>query len=222
MKTSKWRVLTNGLLRENPNLVLLLGMCPSLAITTSAGNAIGMGLATMFVLVASNCAISLLRRVIPGTVRLPAYIVLIAGFVTVVSLVMEAYLPELYESLGLFLSLITVNCIILGRAELFASRHGVGLAALDGLGMGMGFTLSLLAIGSVRELLGAGTWFGLTVTKGVMEPITYFILPAGGFFVLGLLTALVNRLNGYLLSRERPGCAGCPSRGACGGKEHER
>ena len=222
MKTSKWRVLTNGLLRENPNLVLLLGMCPSLAITTSAGNAIGMGLATMFVLVASNCAISLLRRVIPGTVRLPAYIVLIAGFVTVVSLVMEAYLPELYESLGLFLSLITVNCIILGRAELFASRHGVGLAALDGLGMGMGFTLSLLAIGSVRELLGAGTWFGLTVTKGVMEPITYFILPAGGVFVLGLLTALVNRLNGYLLSRERPGCAGCPSRGACGGKEHER
>ena len=222
MKTSKWRVLTNGLLRENPNLVLLLGMCPSLAITTSAGNAIGMGLATMFVLVASNCAISLLRRVIPGTVRLPAYIVLIAGFVTVVSLVMEAYLPELYESLGLFLSLITVNCIILGRAELFASRHGVGVAALDGLGMGLGFTLSLLAIGSVRELLGAGTWFGLTVTKGVMEPITYFILPAGGFFVLGLLTALVNRLNGYLLSRERPGCAGCPSRGACGGKEHER
>ena len=222
MKTSKWRVLTNGLLRENPNLVLLLGMCPSLAITTSACNAIGMGLATMFVLVASNCAISLLRRVIPGTVRLPAYIVLIAGFVTVVSLVMEAYLPELYESLGLFLSLITVNCIILGRAELFASRHGVGLAALDGLGMGMGFTLSLLAIGSVRELLGAGTWCGLTVTKGVMEPITYFILPAGGFFVLGLLTALVNRLNGYLLSRERPGCAGCPSRGACGGKEHER
>ena len=215
MKTSKWRVLTNGLLRENPNLVLLLGMCPSLAITTSAGNAIGMGLATMFVLVASNCAISLLRRVIPGTVRLPAYIVLIAGFVTVVSLVMEAYLPELYESLGLFLSLITVNCIILGRAEMFASKNKVLPSILDGLGMGVGFTATLLAMGIIRELLGAGTVFGIPVLSGFMEPIIIFLLPPGGFFVFGMLVALAGKLSKEGKAPETTGCGNCPLAASC-------
>lgn len=212
---SNMQEFTKGLIKENPNLVMLLGMCPTLAITTMAQNGLGMGLATTFVLLGSNAIISLLRNFIPKQVRLPAYIVIIAGFVTVVGFLLQAYIPSLYDALGLYLALITVNCIILGRAEAFASKHRLVPSLLDGLGMGLGFTLSLCVIGSVREILGTGTWFGIKVLYGV-EPMTLFILPAGGFFVLGVVIAVVG-----LISKKKPpaelGCAGCPSEGACHG-----
>ena len=188
------KVLLNGIFNENPNLRLLLGMCPSLAITTAASNAIGMGLATTAVLICSNAAISALRNVIPKEVRLPSYIVIVAGFVTAVSLLMEAYLPDLYQSLGLFLSLIVVNCIILGRAEMFASKNSVLPSIADGLGMGLGFTGSLLLISTVREILGTLSWFGKSFAGGDATGMIFFILPAGGFFVLGLITAGINVL----------------------------
>ena len=173
--------LTNGIIKENPVLVLILGTCPTLAVTTLAVNGVGMGLAATFVLVCSNIVISLLKNVIPDKVRIPCYIVIIAGFVTILSSLMEAFLPDLYASLGLFLQLIVVNCIILGRAEMFASKHGVLASALDGIGMGLGFTLALLIMGSIREILGAGTWFGIPLTVNLFSPISIFILAPGGF-----------------------------------------
>lgn len=209
------KILLNGMFTENPNLRLLLGMCPSLAVTTMAENAVGMGLATTAVLICSNAAISALRRVIPKEVRLPSYIVIVAGFVTAISLLMEAYLSTLYESLGLFLSLIVVNCIILGRAEMFASKNPVGASIVDGLGMGLGFTGSLLLISTVREILGNLSWFGLSFAGEDTSGMLFFILPAGGFFVLGLITAAINALSGYRLSKEKVGCSGCPSAAAC-------
>lgn len=210
-------IFTKGLIKENPVLVLILGTCPTLAVTTMASNGIGMGLAATFVLVCSNIVISLLKNIIPDKVRIPCYIVIIAGFVTLLSSLMEAFLPDLYESLGLFLQLIVVNCIILGRAEMFASKHGVAASALDGLGMGLGFTLALLIIGSIREILGSGTWFGITLTANLFAPISIFILAPGGFLVYGCVIALVNKLtNGKAIKKKDFGCEGCANAGACG------
>ncbi len=214
---SYMKEFTKGLLKENPTLVTLLGMCPTLAITTMASNAIGMGAAATFVLICSNVVISLIRKFIPGQVRLPSFIVIIAGFVTLVGFVMQAYMPALYDALGIYLPLITVNCIILGRAEMFASKNNVLASALDGAGMGIGFTLALLAVGSVREILGGGTWFGIQIIpEGTIQPMTLFILPAGGFFVLGCVIALVNKLSDRK-PKDVTGCAACGGCEACGG-----
>ncbi|MDR0834176.1 MAG: electron transport complex subunit E [Candidatus Symbiothrix sp.] len=185
--------LTNGILKENPVLVLLLGMCPTLATTTSAINGCGMGMATAFVLVCSNLTISLLRNLIPDTVRIPAFVVLIASFVTVVEMLMQAYVPALYDSLGLFIPLIVVNCILLGRAEAFASKNSPVASLLDGLGMGIGFTLALTLLGSIRELLGTGKIFGQTIFPEDYGLLT-FVLAPGAFIVLGFLIVIVNKL----------------------------
>ncbi len=193
MKNKALSTVLNGILRENPVFALVLGMCPTLATTTSAINGMSMGLATTFVLVCSNVVISLLKNLIPDKVRIPAFIVVIATFVTMVQLLMQAYLPSIYDVLGLFIPLIVVNCIVLGRAEAFAAKNTVGLSALDGLGMGLGFTLALTLIGAVRELLGTGCVFGLNLyseTYGML----IFVLAPGAFIVLGYLMALVQKL----------------------------
>ncbi len=220
------QTFTKGLVRENPVLRLVLGTCPTLAVTTAAMNGLGMGAAATFVLVCSNIVISLLRKVIPGKVRLPAFIVVIAGFTTIVQMLVKAYLPDIDKALGIYLPLIVVNCIILGRAEAFASKNSVGLAALDGLGMGAGFTAALIIMGGIREFLGNGTLFGWP-EGGLIPPITIFILPAGGFFVFGMLIWLTNKLSVRMergeTRRETASsvCAVCPSAAACGrsGKE---
>ena len=193
MKNKALNTVLNGILRENPVFALVLGMCPTLATTTSAINGMSMGLATTFVLVCSNLVISLLKNLIPDKVRIPAFIVVIATFVTMVQLLMQAYLPSIYDVLGLFIPLIVVNCIVLGRAEAFAAKNTVGLSALDGLGMGLGFSLALTLIGAVRELLGTGCVFGLNIyseTYGML----IFVLAPGAFIVLGYLMALVQKL----------------------------
>jgi len=189
------QVLKNGILDENPVFKLVLGMCPTLAVTTAAINGIGMGLATTFVLLSSNIVIALLRKFIPDKVRIPAFITVIATFVTIVGMLMEAFVPALFKSLGLFIPLIVVNCIILQRAEAFASRQNVGLAALDGIGMGLGFTLALTILGSVRELLGAGTVFGLQIMPDSFSPAVIMILPPGAFITLGLLMFILNLIS---------------------------
>ncbi|MBQ1904190.1 MAG: electron transport complex subunit E [Ruminococcus sp.] len=209
--------LTKGIIKENPVLVTLLGMCPTLAVTVLAENGIGMGLATTFVLVCSNAVISLLKNVIPKAVRLPCFIVIIAGFVTFIDFIMQGFLPELHSALGVFLQLITVNCIILGRAEAFASRNSLGRSVLDGLGMGIGFTLALFAMGSVREILGLGSWFGMKIPYLCDRPMTIFIMPAGGFFVLGCLIALVNKVAGKKPPKEIS-CESCPNAAMCKGQ----
>ncbi len=209
------KIFTKGLIKENPVLVMLLGMCPSLAMTSSVGNGFGMGIAATFVLLGSNVVISLLKNVIPKQVRLPSFIVIIAGFVTLIGFVMQRYLPDLYASMGVFLSLIVVNCIILARAEAFASKNGVFASALDALGMGLGFTLALTAISTVREILGAGTWLGIPLTKDLIEPMAFFVTPAGGFFVFGVLVAVVNILTNYKVGKKKLGCEGC--KGGCAG-----
>ena len=191
MKTKD--IIKNGLIKENPTWVLVLGMCPTLATTTSAINGLSMGLATTFVLMMSNIVISLLKSVIPDKVRIPAFIVVIATFVTIVQMVMQAYLPALYESLGLFIALIVVNCIVLGRAEAFASKNNVGQSFVDGLFMGLGFTWALTLVGMVRELLGTGCIFGYSLIGGA-DGMLMMILPPGGFLALGLLMALINHL----------------------------
>ncbi len=183
----------DGLIHENPIFVLMLGMCPTLAVTTSASNSLGMGLSTAAVLIASNVMISILRKIIPDTVRMPSYIVIVASFVTMVQFLLEAYLPSLHESLGIYIPLIVVNCIILGRAEAYASKNNVLSSFMDGLGIGLGFTIGLLAIGVVRELLGSGSMFGYQVMPGSYTPINIFILAPGAFFVLSGLTALQNK-----------------------------
>ena len=187
------REFVKGLWRENPVFKLVLGMCPTLAVTTSAENGIGMGLATTFVLVCSNISISLMRKVIPSGVRIPAFIVLIASFVTVVQLAMEAYTYSLYKALGIFIPLIVVNCIILGRAEAFASKNPVLGSIADGLGMGIGFTLGLFVLGSVREILGSGMLLGVPLFGSAYQPFLLMILPPGAFIALGLLLAAMNR-----------------------------
>jgi electron transport complex protein RnfE len=189
---SKLQIITKGILKENPTFVLILGMCPTLGVTSSAINGMGMGVATMAVLIMSNIVISLIKNLIPGKVRIPAFIVVIASFVTIIEMLMQAYVPSLYASLGVFIPLIVVNCIILGRAEAFASKNSVVDSALDGIGIGLGFTLSLTVIGAVREVLGAGSIFGYTFADGVMPLL--FILAPGGFIVLGYLMVLFNKV----------------------------
>ena len=216
----KLKVFSNGLLKENPSLRLVLGTCPTLAVTTLAVNGLGMGLAATFVLVCSNIAISALRKIIPDKVRLPAYITVIATFVTVLQMLVKAFVPALDSARGIFLPLIVVNCIILGRAEMFASKNSIGLSALDGLGMGLGFTGTLVVMGSVREVLGAGTLFGIQVMPAAVDPMTVFITPPGGFFVFGCLMALVIWIEIKTNNRKvrSIGCEGCPSASVCGGK----
>ena len=206
---------TKGIIIENPVLRLMLGCCATLAVTTAASNAIGMGAATTFVLVCSNAVISLLRNVIPNKVRIPAFITIIAGFVTIVQMFIKAFSPALDTALGVFLPLIVVNCIILGRAEMFASKNKVLPSIIDGLGMGVGFTAAMLAMGIIRELFGAGTVFGLPVLSGFMEPIIIFLLPPGGFFVFGMLIALSGKLSKEGRAPESTGCAGCPLAASC-------
>lgn len=189
---SKLQLLTKGIIRENPTFVLMLGMCPTLGTTTSAFNGMGMGLATLFVLALSNIVISLIKNLIPDQVRIPAFIVVIAAFVTVVQLCMEAYATDLYNTLGVYIPLIVVNCIILGRAEAFASKNNVFDSALDGLGIGLGFTLALTVIGGVREILGSGSIFGMKFIEG--DGMLMFILAPGAFIVLGYLLVLFNKL----------------------------
>lgn len=214
-KTGLWHEFSKGILNENPVLRLVLGTCSTLAITTAASNAIGMGLATTFVLVCSNAVISLLRKVIPDKVRIPCYIVVIAGFVTVVQMLIEAFSPSLKAALGIYLPLIVVNCIIFGRAEMFASKNKVLPSILDGLGMGIGFTATLLAMGIIRELLGSGTVFGLPILSNFMPPIVIFLLPPGGFFVFGMLIAIVNKITGEGKEPEEMGCKGFKGCSAC-------
>jgi len=187
------KTLTNGILKENPTFGLVLGMCPTLATTTSAMNGMSMGLATMFVLICSNVVISLLKNVIPDKVRIPAFIVVIATFVSILQLLMQAYVPAIYATLGLFIPLIVVNCIVLGRAEAFACKNGIGLSALDGIGMGLGFTLSLTVIGAIRELLGTGCVFGANLFDGQYGALI-FVLAPGAFICLGYMMALMQKL----------------------------
>ena len=206
--------LYNGVIKENPTFVLLLGMCPTLAVTTSAINGLGMGVTTMVVLALSNMFISLLRKVIPNKIRIPAFIVIIASFVTIVELLLNAYIPSLYSALGLYIPLIVVNCIILGRAEAYAYSHNALLSLFDGLGMGMGFTFALTLIGSVREILGAGKIFNVTIMPNSYVPINIFIMAPGAFFVLASITAIQNKIKeigtkkGKDMSKIQSGCGG--------------
>ncbi len=205
--------LTNGLFKENPIFVLMLGMCATLAVTTSAVNGVGMGLSTTVVLVMSNLLISLLRKVIPDGVRMPAYIVIIATFVTIVQLLIQAYIPALDKSLGIFIPLIVVNCIILGRAEAYASKNTAFLSVFDGVGMGLGFTMALTILGGLRELFGSGSIFGLSVMPEWYVPVSILVMAPGAFFVLALLTALQNKFKAPSATNvERP-----KSQLACGG-----
>ena len=209
------KTFTNGLLVENPVFRLVLGTCPTLAVSTMASNAIGMGIAATIVLIGSNLVISLLRNIIPDKVRIPAFITVIAGFVTVVQMLVKAFTPEIDKSLGIFLPLIVVNCIILARAEMFANKNGVLLSVIDGLSMGIGFTSALLVMGSIRELLGSGTIFGIPVTQGHIDPIGIFILPPGGFFVFGLLIALTDKLAKEKKPKSDFSCETCPVAQIC-------
>lgn len=196
--------LYNGLIKENPTFVLMLGMCPTLAVTTSAINGIGMGLSTTVVLVLSNMLISMLRKIIPDSVRMPAFIVVVASFVTIVQFLLEGFVPSLYDSLGLYIPLIVVNCIILGRAESYASKNPVLPSVFDGIGMGLGFTAGLTSIGIVRELIGSGKIFNFQVLPDTYEPITIFILAPGAFFVLAGLTALQNKIKNCAQKKGKP------------------
>jgi electron transport complex protein RnfE len=191
---SLWKELTKGVLRENPLFVLVLGMCPSLAITTSVANGIGMGVAFTGVLLASNIVISMLRKVIPNSIRIPSYIVIIATFVTMVEMLLHAYSPALFKSLGVFIPLIVVNCIILGRAEAFASKNGLTRSILDALGMGLGFTFALVTISTFREVLGAGTFLGMPVFGDSFQSALIMILPPGAFITLGCILAFINKM----------------------------
>ena len=195
---TKLQLITKGLVKENPTFVLMLGMCPTLGTTTSAINGMSMGIATMFVLIMSNIVVSLVKNVIPGKVRIPSFIVIIASFVTVVQLVMQAYVPDLYNTLGVFIPLIVVNCIILGRAEAFASKHGPFASMLDGLGIGLGFTCALNLLGSVREVLGSGSVFGAKFLPAGMDGMLVFVLAPGAFIALGYLLVLFNKFTAKL------------------------
>ncbi|HEY8420833.1 MAG TPA: electron transport complex subunit E [Thermoclostridium sp.] len=216
-KSSKkpFSVLTNGIMKENPVLKLVLGTCPSLAITTMAKNGIGMGIAATFVLLGSNIVISLIRKIVPDKVRIPVFITVIAGFTTIVDMLLHAYLPDIYKELGIYIPLIVVNCIIFARAEMFASKNSVGMSILDALGMGAGFTIALLIIGSIREILGAGTWMGIPVTKNLFDPAIIMILPPGGFLAFGFVVAAIQKFsvlnvkNKEISSGCGMNCAGC-------------
>lgn len=215
--------LYNGIMKENPTFVMMLGMCPTLAVTTSAINAIGMGLSTTVVLILSNMLISMLRKIIPDSVRMPAFIVVVASFVTMVQFLLQGFIPSLYDSLGLYIPLIVVNCIILGRAESYASKNPVLLSMCDGIGMGLGFTFGLTCIGIVRELIGAGKIFGLQQMPSGYEPVTIFILAPGAFLVLAFIVAGRNKIiktlekKGKEVPKQTGGCAegGCASCSGC-------
>lgn len=216
--------LYNGIIKENPTFVMMLGMCPTLAVTTSAINGLGMGLTTMVILALSNLIISMLRKVIPDDVRVPAFIVIVASFVTIVQFLLQAYIPTLNESLGLYIPLIVVNCIILGRAEAYASKNPMIASLFDGIGMGLGFTIGLTSIGLVREIIGSGKLFGMAVLPASYEPVSIFVMAPGAFFVLALLTGIQNKVKlnlakkGKDVSKIQSGCnADCASCGAkCG------
>ena len=206
-KQSKWRIFTAGIIRENPVLRLVLGCCSALAVTTTVSGALGMGLAMTFVLVCSNIVISALRKVIPAKVHLPCYIVIIATFVTIVQMVLQAYVPALYKSLGVFLALIVVNCIILGRAEMFACKNNVVDSALDGVGMGLGYTLTATLMASIREILGSGTWLGFQIIPEGVAKVSIMTQAPGAFFCFGLLMAGCVWLEGKLDARiKRKSC----------------
>ena len=210
-------LLLNGIMFENPVFVLVLGTCPTLAVTSSVKGALGMGIAALAVLVCSNTVVSLLRKLIPDEVRIPCYIIIIAAFVTVVQMIMQAFMPELYALLGVYLALITVNCIILGRAEMFAGKNGIIESALDGLGMGLGFTLALTLMGTVREVFGNGSFLGMPI--GVLQnyKISFLVSPPGGFFVFGALIAIVTALtNGAVNGKRKLTCKACPMSKMCG------
>ena len=208
--------LINGLVKENPTFVLMLGMCPTLAVTTSAINGLGMGLSTMVVLALSNAIIALLRNIIPDRVRIPAFIVIIASFVTVVDFLLQGFIPSLYSALGLYIPLIVVNCIILGRAESYASKNPVIPSLFDGIGMGLGFTVALTLIGAIRELIGAGTLFDIRVMPTAYEPVAIFIMAPGAFFVLAALTAIQNKIR---INGEKKGKDMSKIQSGCGGKD---
>ncbi|MBE6606224.1 MAG: electron transport complex subunit E [Ruminococcaceae bacterium] len=215
-KNGNLSVLTKGILKENPVFILILGTCPTLATTNNVIGAFGMGIAALAVLVCSNILISLLRKIIPDNVRIPCYIVIIAGFVTIVEMVVKAFFPALYEMLGVYLALITVNCIILGRAEMFASKNNVVRSALDGLGMGIGFTLALCAMATIREVLGAGSFAGIAIPFMTDYKIEFFIKAPGGMLVYGLLIALVYKITSGKGPKKREfSCNGCPSAQYC-------
>lgn len=217
MKNSKASIFLNGIIKENPVLVLLLGTCPTLATTGSVVSAFAMGVAATAVLFCSNMVISALRKAIPDKVRIPCYIVVIAGFVTIVQMLMEAYLPDLYNMLGIYLALIVVNCIILGRAEMFARKNNVFDSALDGLGMGIGFTLALVLMASFREVLGAGSWAGNEIAFLKNYTIPILTVAPGGFFTFGIMIALMNKLtSGKAPVRKSFSCEGCPNAASCG------
>ena len=216
MKNNNLSVFTKGILKENPVFVLILGTCPTIATTTNLVGAFGMGISALLVLLCSNILISLLRKVIPDNVRIPCYIVIIAGFVTIVQMIVHAYFPELYEMLGVYLALITVNCIILGRAEMFASKNSVGKSALDGLGMGLGFTLALCAMATVREVFGAASFAGIAIPFLENYKIEFLVKAPGGMLVYGLLIALVCAVTrGKAPLKKEFSCAGCPSAEHC-------
>ena len=207
---------SKGIIKENPVLVLVLGTCPTLATSTSVMSALGMGAATTAVLLCSNIVISALRKVIPDKVRIPCFIVLIAGFVTMVQMLVKAFTPALDKALGIYLPLIVVNCIILGRAEMFAQKNKIFDSAIDGLGMGVGFTLTLVLMGTIREVLGSGTWLGFPIPVLADNNISIMTMAPGGFLVFGLLIALVNKISGDKPKKKEFGCAGCPSAEICG------
>ena len=216
MKNNKLSILLKGLIKENPVLVLVLGTCPTLAQTTSVMNALYMGIAATIVLLCSNMAISALRKVIPDTVRIPCYIVVIAAFVTIVQLLMHAYMIEAYDMMGVFLSLIVVNCIILGRAEMFARKNTVIDSALDGLGMGIGFLIALFAMATIREVLGVGSFAGIEIPFLVDYKIPLLAQAPGGFLVFGILIAIVNKISAKKGKKKEYSCDGCPCASICG------
>ena len=223
---NNFKVMMNGIVKENPTFVLLLGMCPTLGTTSSAINGMGMGLATMFVLICSNVVISLIKNLIPDMVRIPSFIVVIASFVTLLQMVMQAYVPGLYATLGLFIPLIVVNCIVLGRAEAFAAKNNAVASMFDGIGMGLGFSVALTCIGAVREILGAGELFGFRVMPQSYVPFSIFVMAPGAFFVLAFLTAAQNKIKingekkGKDMSKIQSGCSddclSCSVSGCCG------
>ncbi|MEG0765344.1 MAG: electron transport complex subunit E [Pseudoflavonifractor sp.] len=215
-ENNKLSLVTKGILKENPVLVLVLGTCPTLATTTSVSTAIGMGIAAALVLICSNLFISLLRKVIPDSVRIPCYIVVIAGFVSVVQMLVQAFVPPLYDALGVYLPLIVVNCIILGRAEMFAGKNKPLDSALDGLGMGLGFICTLLVMSTIREVLGSGSFAGISLPFFSTYCIPILVKPAGGFFIFGCMIALVAKITHGKVKHEATGCANCPSAAACG------
>ena len=214
---SLWEIFTAGFVKENPVLRLVIGTCPTLAVTTMAFNGLGMGIAATAVLICSNALISALRNIIPDKIHIPVYITIIAAFVSILQMLVKAFVPALDSALGIFLPLIVVNCIILGRAESFAGKNGVLASIVDGIGMGIGFTIALVCMGTIREIIGAGTWFGMQILPSAIDPMLILILAPGGFFVFGLLMACANKLAEKKGKAPATlGCAGCPAAASCG------